>query len=264
MLQYINQGGRNFYDHPVLPHTRASWEFMLITQGAATLLNKAEPEVFEGPMLWVCSPDSFHGWSGQAHAKECQAMVAHFRDVPFPVKTVCKSGRKSFRVDSEFVESFRRIHGSLSKAYGQPDWISRLTIERDLLDLGMLLLKQERNIPIQSDSNYYQNLVKHAKSLARTYIQRPLSVEEIAESLGISSGHLRRIFHQELQQSPAGVFREIRLDVARQLLLSSSYSITYISSYCGFSSPGAFSRLFKHQYDQTPREFRKENSNLLL
>ena len=256
MLQYVGKGKRDFHKDPLLPQSRLGWEFSLYTSGKCTLLNNDEPVEFEAPLLWVSSPDSLHGWRSPASDPITEVMVLHFSDVPPPIKQLCKGLRTSYKVNDAFIKQYSAIFASLQDRYGKADWVNKLSAEKELLEICLMILQLEKNVPVRCDSHYYQELVAHAKSIARSRTKTPLSVEEIAAMLGISAGHLRRVFQQELNQSPSEVFREIRLDVARQLMLETPISLSELSRYCGFSSQGAFTRLFKQQYSMTPREYK--------
>ena len=61
---------------------------------------------------------------------------------------------------------------------------------------------------------------------------------------------------QIASQRNSVVYRDIRLQAARNFLFYEEYSIKDVAVACGFSYPAVFSRAFKAQYGQTPRTFR--------
>lgn len=87
------------------------------------------------------------------------------------------------------------------------------------------------------------------------------SIEELADKLGISDRHLRRLFDQHLGKSPITVASERRIDIAKGLLTSSEHAIADIAYASGFSSLRRFNDSFKIALGQTPSQWRKGNTH---
>ncbi|GFO69261.1 AraC family transcriptional regulator [Geomonas limicola] len=83
------------------------------------------------------------------------------------------------------------------------------------------------------------------------------SLGVLAERLGISDRHLRRLFREHLGASPIEVAISRRLHLARQLLSQTSLSVTDIALASGFNSLRRFNDAFTGTYQRTPSEFRK-------
>ena len=84
----------------------------------------------------------------------------------------------------------------------------------------------------------------------------PLSLPEIADELRIPARTLSHMCNQVFGESPMRVYLRIRLQAARNFLFYEEFSIKDVSNACGFSYPAIFSRVFRAQFGQTPREFR--------
>ena len=87
-------------------------------------------------------------------------------------------------------------------------------------------------------------------------LQAPLTMEEIAASVGLSERSLLRRFRETLNVSPHQFYRELRLDVGRRLLDNSDLSVTEVALSCGFDSRGAFTRAFKGAFGRSPSKHR--------
>ena len=86
-----------------------------------------------------------------------------------------------------------------------------------------------------------------------------LSVEQIAEAVGISSGHLQQVFRQGSGTTVGEYVRERRLACCRRDLADASLihqSITSIAFRWGFSESSSFSRAFRHAFQISPRRYR--------
>ncbi|MCP4386033.1 MAG: GlxA family transcriptional regulator [Hyphomicrobiales bacterium] len=95
----------------------------------------------------------------------------------------------------------------------------------------------------------------------------PLSLAMLADELGVSQRTLSRVCKRALGQSPMRLYLHIRLQAARNFLFYEEFTIKTVAVACGFSYPAVFSRVFKQQFGQTPREFRdklRENQNLAV
>jgi AraC family L-rhamnose operon regulatory protein RhaS len=84
-----------------------------------------------------------------------------------------------------------------------------------------------------------------------------LILEDIAGFAGVSLRHLNRLFKKTYGTSPWQYLLEIRLDAAKNLLLTTELPIGRIALECGFSDPNYFSRCFSRRNGASPRTFRK-------
>jgi transcriptional regulator GlxA family with amidase domain len=83
-------------------------------------------------------------------------------------------------------------------------------------------------------------------------IETPLTLDELAESAGISRRQIERQFKQLLNEAPAQTYRNIRLERARTLLMETNLSVMEIAMAAGFNSNNVFSRHYKERYGETP------------
>lgn len=82
-----------------------------------------------------------------------------------------------------------------------------------------------------------------------------LSVDMIAQKVGISRVHLHRKMKELTNQTPHSFIRNIRLQQAAKLLKDGKQSITDVMYACGFSNSASFSTTFKNLYGCSPREY---------
>ncbi|MCL6271553.1 helix-turn-helix domain-containing protein [Sansalvadorimonas sp. 2012CJ34-2] len=86
------------------------------------------------------------------------------------------------------------------------------------------------------------------------------SVSELADRIGVSDRHLRRLFQAELGTSPLDIANSRRLLQARQLLRDTALPVTDIALLSGFKSIRSFNHLFRQYYHQTPGETRRKQN----
>lgn len=88
-----------------------------------------------------------------------------------------------------------------------------------------------------------------------------LSVEMIADMVGISRVHFYRKMKDLTGQSPREFVKYVRLKEAARLLSTKKMDISSVSIACGFKSPSSFSTYFKALYGLSPSEWVKKQAN---
>lgn len=84
-----------------------------------------------------------------------------------------------------------------------------------------------------------------------------LSVDELAESLGVSGRQLRRALHDRYGVSPVQLAQTQRLLTAKQLLADTGLPIGEVAEISGFSSLRRFNATFQERYRMSPSALRK-------
>lgn len=88
------------------------------------------------------------------------------------------------------------------------------------------------------------------------------SVSELAERVGISERYLRMLFEQYLGMPPKQYAQYQQLMFAKQLLHSSSMSVTEIGFAAGFNSTRRFNDAFKKALKLTPSQVRRKEPEI--
>jgi len=100
-------------------------------------------------------------------------------------------------------------------------------------------------------------LVKAAIAYLHQNYALPVSRQEIARAVGVSSNYLSRIFHQEVGLSAWDCLNRFRILKAQELLRNSPDTITAIAARVGFDDSAYFSRVFRKHTGQSPQSFRQ-------
>lgn len=90
-------------------------------------------------------------------------------------------------------------------------------------------------------------------------LHRPLTVEEVADSVHISTKHLCRLFARDLGVSPKRYIITEKLRRASALLRESDMPIGEVARAVGYDSPLAFSSAFRKETGKSPSETRAES-----
>jgi AraC family transcriptional regulator len=86
---------------------------------------------------------------------------------------------------------------------------------------------------------------------------RNLSLTELADESGYSRAHFIRMFRTATGKTPHQYLCDLRLERAREQLLSGSASILEIALMTGFASHSHLTRLFRQRFGTTPSSFRR-------
>ena len=103
-----------------------------------------------------------------------------------------------------------------------------------------------------------ENLMRRVMKVINENISNPdLSVEIIADKVGISRVHFYRKMKDLTGQAPRDFLKYVRLKEAGRLLKEKKMDITGVSIAVGFKSLSAFSTNFKALYGLSPTEYVK-------
>ncbi|MFS4583505.1 GlxA family transcriptional regulator [Phaeobacter sp. C3_T13_0] len=94
------------------------------------------------------------------------------------------------------------------------------------------------------------------------HIESPIQISDVADAIGVSARSLERSFKEATGQSPLKYYRMMRMNQARQLVLYSSTSVTEIAYMVGYSTPGAFLRIYRESFGVTPINDRRAKNSL--
>ena len=82
----------------------------------------------------------------------------------------------------------------------------------------------------------HRSMIKVAE-LMEEHIEKPLSLDRIARTTGLSRRQIERLFRRYLGCVPKRYYLEMRLRRARELLLQTAMPIMDVTTSCGFKSP---------------------------
>lgn len=92
-------------------------------------------------------------------------------------------------------------------------------------------------------------------------LDTPLSVADLASSIGLSSGHFSRAFHAARGKSPHDYIIDRRLKRAREMMCEDAYSLSEIAHASGFTSHAHMSTLFKQRLGVSPSHLRATSAH---
>ena len=130
--------------------------------------------------------------------------------------------------------------------------IDKNLLEKLLNDLISLLFSTA-NVAFESDDDSGFSLTERACDyIERQYYYGDLTVEKIAEHLGVTTGHLANLFKKESICTIRQYLIKTRLKHAARLLSTGRYTVKDITELTGWNSQFYFSNCFKKHYKISP------------
>ncbi len=111
----------------------------------------------------------------------------------------------------------------------------------------------ERNIEL-SRNQQQVDMIDKARWRIRESLESELTIQQIAEDLGVSYSNFRKLFKEYTGLSPATYQQELRLLRAKELLTTTDLSIKEVAYRLNFESPDYFSAKFKAKMGLKPSE----------
>ena len=130
------------------------------------------------------------------------------------------------------------------------------------VDLGAELRRQGHLYAIfgallrSSDTTDTNARVAHAIGYMETHYPNPISVELLADEVGLERTYLSTLFKEHTGTSPHAYLTSVRVKMAAQLMQDDRYSMSDIAEAVGLQ-PQNFARIFKRELGITPLEYKK-------
>lgn len=105
------------------------------------------------------------------------------------------------------------------------------------------------------------NTVSRALNLISEGAMNEAGIEELADRVGVTARHLRRLFDRHVGATPISVAQAHRILFAKKLIGESSLSMTEVAFAAGFGSLRRFNRTMQETYSRTPTQLRRSVSS---
>jgi AraC-like DNA-binding protein len=116
----------------------------------------------------------------------------------------------------------------------------------------------ERNIELMSRSQAHVNMINRARLRIRESLESNLTIQQVAQDMGVSYSNFRKLFKEHTGLSPATYQQDLRLQRAKELLTTTDMSIKEIAYRLNFESPDYFSAKFKAKTGRKPSDLRTQ------
>lgn len=105
----------------------------------------------------------------------------------------------------------------------------------------------------RSPSYLTQQQIARAIDYMQAHIDRDISLDVLAQTVNVSSSHLRRLFKQATGMAPHQYLIHLRVNRAKELLLTRGFSVDEVAAEVGFADRSHLHRHFKRVFGVTPK-----------
>lgn len=163
-----------------------------------------------------------------------------------------------------WIDGTKAHHGKMAECIREIDQLSRerpkgyqIGIKSCLGRFFFLMFSSEEG---REDHEMNEKSMERTKKILtrieETYFL-PVTVEEMAEFMGLSQSHFMKFFKQQLGMPFVKYLNEYRLSKAANQLAATSEDVLIIAMNAGFTNISYFNRLFRKKFQMTPLQYRK-------
>ena len=162
-------------------------------------------------------------------------------------------------VRERFVEDGNRItcSGAMAAFDLVLHWIGQRHGQALALEVSQLFMTRDSARSHGGGASPAGRLVSRALAVMQENFETPLSIQQIAARAGTTQKTLESRMRAELGAVPAMVYRRLRLNLARKLVVETDLSVAEIAVRVGYQNPAAMTRAFKEIFGSTPRGMRR-------
>ena len=162
-------------------------------------------------------------------------------------------------------QTLNNLYAETVSAIITPDELREPLVKASLLRLMVYLTKNHAEAAKHNEgqaSNTGES-IRLAIGYIRSHVFSKLTLDEVAEEVGLSKYHFSREFKKATGMTVVSYINTVRCANAKKLLLKNEYSIHDIAIKCGFENDSYFSKTFKKHIGVLPSDFIKEHNNNL-
>ncbi|HMF61644.1 MAG TPA: AraC family transcriptional regulator [Vicinamibacterales bacterium] len=100
--------------------------------------------------------------------------------------------------------------------------------------------------------------LRRIKELVRAKMEDDLSLDEMAQSVGLSTTHFARMFRKSTGETPHQFVLRQRLERAKAMLRAPDARVLDVAVACGFKTQQHFAQVFRDAWGVSPTEYRQD------
>lgn len=272
--EIISHNNSNFHIYMVnvlyrSPHIHKDREIALVIDGAPVLITPDGKNPLKAGDIFITNPFFLHEIRAQAPALflSLQISPAFFTSCyPQIEQREFVDTLLSFSEKPDICRQIRSLLFELARAFYKKQEYAPLKCNALISQLFFLLLttQNSRLVPEkerQNDLTRGKRMREILHYIENHYTEK-LLLSDIAKQENLDLYYLSHFFKECFGTTFQDYVMKLRCEKARQLLLSTDYSLLDISISSGFSDPKYFNKGFQAQYGCTPKNYRKEHKNI--
>lgn len=140
-------------------------------------------------------------------------------------------------------------------------YINKITACKDITQIlvyrNHAIEELAKRVRLQKEKSHTSSYTERCKDYVYRHYREKIYLDNIADTMGISSSYLSRLFKKETGISLQDFINDVRVEKAANLLIHSGETLPGIAEYVGFPSQSYFGKIFKQKMQITPRQYRE-------
>lgn len=246
----------------IRPTGASDWLFLLTLEGRGRLVGAAGTVVLERGLVAAYPPGVAQDYGTDPKTGRWEFLWSHFDDIPRLSSLVTwptvPDGAQLLAVESVLTEVVVAMREVVA-------WSLGLDPDREPLSINALersLLWCRRAAPREGAvrlETVPDSRVVRAKDIVIDRFREPLSVADVAASVGLSPSRFSHLFKRDTGMSLPRYLEAVRIQHARDLLAMTDHSIGEVAYSIGYDDPLYFSKRFREANGACPSEWRGAN-----
>ena len=140
--------------------------------------------------------------------------------------------------------------------HGQKDGFWPCRSRSYLIELLYCIVYSYIEVAPESDESPETDEFSAITEYLNEHIDEQVTVETITKKFAINRNKLNGIFMKQASMTCHDYLLNLRIDLAKSMLINTELPINEVSSRVGYPDPGYFAKIFKHVTGKTPTQFR--------
>lgn len=252
-----------YYDHEFTPHWHDAYTIPVIEEGAECYDYRGSKYVAEAGSVPIINPGELHtgaramdvGWRYRVFYLPVEFVQSVANEVAGRAQPMPWFPADIIR-DADVARRVQRAHQALEGLEVLESGGDPLAAEHALFDaVSTLLVRHAGQRPPVAHMRLDTARVESMKSRLVDDMSAPLSLTELAQTVGLSTFHAARLFTRETGLAPHAWRNQMRLNRALKGLRAGA-SVTDVAAASGFTDQSHFTRHFKKTFGVPPGRWR--------
>lgn len=109
--------------------------------------------------------------------------------------------------------------------------------------------------------SYKHSIIMQSQNFIKAHYKKQLKLADIANDVNLSPNYFHTIFTDTCGITPHDYLVEYRINIAKNLLITTQLTISDIAERCGFKNQQYMTTVFKTKVGTSPTELRREHQN---
>jgi len=218
--------------------------------------------------LLVFNPDVYHQESLTKGEQNTELHIG-FRNIKIdglPLNYILKEHFDAPVEFKQYKDDFHKCCVEIIEEQEACEIGKELVLKSLIMKLIALFLKETNYVKNKKKIDRYDfpfydksNVVKIILEYFDNNYMKNISLDDMSKNMYISSVYISKVFKEKTGESPINYLINLRLEKAKDLLISTESPVKAIAQSVGYSDAYYFSKLFKKYYGNSPCKFRSIN-----